>query len=136
VTRTRYSQSNLDPADWRLDVADLDHLASRFEYLRSCDSEEDIHLDPEEAVELGELERLDRQLRRQTGGGLAERDGHEPALVWEGHFVAHVKGEQQGGIDATAWPFCCIDWDKAAAHVRPEYVEVQAGGRTWLVRAA
>lgn len=82
-----------------------------------------------DADELKNLIELKDQFGREWNDGIT--------LVREKDFVefAEDEADQLGLVeDTNAWPYCCIDWQKAADRLMMDYSSVDYDGETYYYR--
>ncbi len=61
----------------------------------------------------------------------------EPTLINESHWTAYVEqlAEDIDGIDTSAWPFNCIDWDQAAEQLSMDFSIITFEGTDFYIRS-
>lgn len=83
-----------------------------------------------DAIELKDLIELREQFGREWNDGVT--------LVEDSYFETFA-GEEAESIGAfiarsSAWPYCCIDWQKAAEQLQMDYSSVEFDGKTYWYR--
>lgn len=54
-------------------------------------------------------------------------------LISDGYFKTYVQeyAEEQNSISSAAWPFNCIDWDRAVSDFQSDYTSIDFDGETY-----
>lgn len=116
------------------DTINYDDVVERIEDLRDRRDDEDQidPLDDDEAEELAKLEAFAEECESYVG----QRSG--ATLIRDSYFKDYARdcAEDQYGREmaASAWPFDCIDWERAARELRMDYTGVEFDGVTYWVR--
>jgi hypothetical protein len=87
---------------------------------------------PDDAEELAALEALAAE-----GEGCADWR-HGQALIRDDYFETYAQqlAEYCGMIqDNAAWPYTCIDWERAASELQHDYTSIDFDGVTYWVRS-
>jgi len=86
----------------------------------------------EEAEELKQLKKL-----ADDAEGYTSDWSHGAQLIRDSHFEEYAQefAEDIGAIDRkVAWPYTCIDWERAARELQMDYTAVEFDGVTYWVR--
>lgn len=100
------------------DVIDLRDVEARIGYLAI--DEDDPEQDPDEKAELSRLRALVEECPSSSG-----------VLIRDSYFADYAEqfADDLGLIaDASKWPFCCIDWERAADQLKADFHDVDFDG--------
>lgn len=109
-------------------------IIARIEEMRECIEAGEVP-DAEQEAELAALVSVAEQ-----GSANAEDWRYGVTLVRENHFVEYIResfddmAEPEERVLASRWPFDCIDWERAANEVMPDYGDVDFAGVTYWVK--
>jgi hypothetical protein len=107
------------------DNLDTDELGEELDDLEARDDDEN------EPLTADEIERRDaiKEFLDEVGTG--------ETLIHEDNFKDHAQqfAEELGLEIANAWPYNCIDWERAADELRADYTSVTFDGEDYLYRA-
>ncbi len=133
MPRTTEITNNQDVIDSRDVIARIEALEESIQDAFDAHEENpDAEVPDEDEVE--ELARL-KKLAAQ-GEGYGDWDSGE-TLISESHFPDYAR-ELHADTSETvldAWPYNCIDWEKAADELKQDYTELDFDGTAYFMRA-
>ena len=128
-----YRNDETDALDFTAGTLDERDIRKRFDYLKEKypDPEADPtdEEDPDAEAERAEL----RALINSDADQLPDSE----TLIHESYFEDYARelAEDIGALEkADAWPFTCIDWEKAADDLKMDYSVIELDGNTYYYR--
>ena len=133
--------SDLSKYDDMVNANDIDARIDEIETEMSCAFEAAVAFDFEsvfaDGVSTDDVEEL-RTLRsvRDQASAYSNDWRHGVTLISDRYFKQYAMdyAEESAGVSSSAWPFTCIDWDKAAAELRTDWTSIDFDGETFWLR--
>lgn len=123
-----------------VNAADIDARIDEIETEMSCAVEAAVAFDfesvfadgvsPDDVEELAALRKF-----RDQAMSYSNEWRHGVSLIADRYFKQYAMdyAEETAGVSSSAWPFTCIDWDRAATDLRTDWTAVDFDGETFWI---
>ena len=121
----------------KLNIINSQEVRKRIKLLQSGARYHISELDEDDALELTELEDLEKEgIEQCLGGEAAWNDGVD--LINDDYFIRYSQQRlEDGGIHLLTAPWwLAIDWEETADKLKTDYSEINMGAASFWVRSA